>query len=167
MSTEQYVQTLCWCLHPFWRCGLELQELEDVKRLSTSLGAVAGQHDQTWEVVMEKKDFRVWKRPIPNSHLYEYRGQPMHNLTMCHLLSEMQIMHTFRFLSCALGFSFGWDDMGMTCLKSKHPLFMIAVLGSYNDVTPRQFFNVQVQTFQVLVCAFRDTSVSVRWKPLT
>lgn len=26
---------------------------------------------------------------------------------------------------------------------------LLAVLGSYNDVTPRQFFNVQVQTFQM------------------
>uniref|UniRef100_A0AAQ5XND4 StAR-related lipid transfer protein 7, mitochondrial n=1 Tax=Amphiprion ocellaris TaxID=80972 RepID=A0AAQ5XND4_AMPOC len=75
------------------RCGLELEALESVKRLSSSSGTVAGQPEGGWEVVMEKKDFRVWKRPIPNSHLYEYR-----------------------------------------------------VLGSYNDVTPRQFFNVQLDT---------------------
>ncbi|XP_040915294.1 stAR-related lipid transfer protein 7, mitochondrial [Toxotes jaculatrix] len=75
------------------RCGLELQALEAVKRLSTSIGAVASQQDPCWEAVMEKKDFKVWRRPIPNSHLYEYR-----------------------------------------------------VLGSYNDVTPRQFFNVQLDT---------------------
>lgn len=73
------------------RCGLELQALDAVKRLSTSTTNVAGHQD--WETVIEKKDFRVWKRPIPNSHLYEYR-----------------------------------------------------VLGSYNDVTPRQFFNVQLDT---------------------
>uniref|UniRef100_A0A1A8K7R3 StAR-related lipid transfer protein 7, mitochondrial n=1 Tax=Nothobranchius kuhntae TaxID=321403 RepID=A0A1A8K7R3_NOTKU len=75
------------------RCGLELEALESVKCLCTSSGSVARQHESGWEVVMEKKDFRVWKRPIPNSHLYEYR-----------------------------------------------------VLGSYNDVTPRQFFNVQLDT---------------------
>ncbi|KAM4532772.1 stAR-related lipid transfer protein 7, mitochondrial [Fundulus diaphanus] len=75
------------------RCGLELEAIEAVKRLCTPSGALAGQQDGGWEVVMEKKDFRVWKRPIPNSHLYEYR-----------------------------------------------------VLGSYNDVTPRQFFNVQLDT---------------------
>uniref|UniRef100_A0A665UZB8 StAR-related lipid transfer protein 7, mitochondrial n=1 Tax=Echeneis naucrates TaxID=173247 RepID=A0A665UZB8_ECHNA len=73
------------------RCGLELQALEAVKRLNSS-NAVE-QQGSGWEVVMEKKDFRVWKRPIPNSHLYEYR-----------------------------------------------------VLGSYSDVTPRQFFNVQLDT---------------------
>ncbi|KAF7660638.1 hypothetical protein LDENG_00278250 [Lucifuga dentata] len=75
------------------RCGLELQALEAVKCLDTSSSKLAGQLEPGWEVVMEKKDFRVWKRPIPNSHLYEYR-----------------------------------------------------VLGSYSDVTPRQFFNVQLDT---------------------
>ncbi|XP_067429750.1 stAR-related lipid transfer protein 7, mitochondrial [Thunnus thynnus] len=75
------------------RCGLELQALDAVKSQNTSVGTVAGQLEPGWEVVMEKKDFRVWKRPIPDSHLYEYR-----------------------------------------------------VLGSYSDVTPRQFFNVQLDT---------------------
>lgn len=75
------------------RCGLELEALEAVKRINTSAGTLAGQVEPGWEAVMEKKDFKVWKRPIPNSHLYEYR-----------------------------------------------------VLGSYNDVTPRQFFNVQLDT---------------------
>uniref|UniRef100_A0AAZ1XZY2 Phosphatidylcholine transfer protein n=1 Tax=Oreochromis aureus TaxID=47969 RepID=A0AAZ1XZY2_OREAU len=73
------------------RCGLELQKLEAAKRLSVSSGTATGQQEPGWEIVVEKKDFRVWKRPIPNSHLYEYR-----------------------------------------------------VLGSYDDVTPRQFFNVQL-----------------------
>ncbi|XP_054612479.1 stAR-related lipid transfer protein 7, mitochondrial [Dunckerocampus dactyliophorus] len=73
------------------RCGLELQALEVVKRQNNK--AVSGHMEPGWEVVMEKKDFRVWKRPIPDSHLYEYR-----------------------------------------------------VLGSYSDVTPRQFFNVQLDT---------------------
>jgi len=30
--------------------------------------------DPGWEVVMEKKNFRVWRRPIEGSHLFEYRG---------------------------------------------------------------------------------------------
>lgn len=75
------------------RCGLEFQALEAVKCLNTGSGTVAGQLEPGWEVVMEKKGFKVWKRPIPNSHLYEYK-----------------------------------------------------VLGSYSDVTPRQFFNVQLDT---------------------
>lgn len=75
------------------RCGFELQALEAAKRLSSSSGTTLGQLEAGWEVVVDKKDLRVWKRPIPDSHLYEYR-----------------------------------------------------VLGSYNDVTPRQFFNVQLDT---------------------
>ncbi|CAN9504921.1 unnamed protein product [Ophioblennius macclurei] len=75
------------------RCGLELKELENAKRLSSSSGPASAQQENGWEVVIDKKDFKVWKRPIPNSHLYEFR-----------------------------------------------------VLGSYNDVTPRQFFNVQLDT---------------------
>nr|XP_057916509.1 stAR-related lipid transfer protein 7, mitochondrial [Doryrhamphus excisus]XP_057916517.1 stAR-related lipid transfer protein 7, mitochondrial [Doryrhamphus excisus]XP_057916526.1 stAR-related lipid transfer protein 7, mitochondrial [Doryrhamphus excisus]XP_057916535.1 stAR-related lipid transfer protein 7, mitochondrial [Doryrhamphus excisus] len=73
------------------RCGLELQALEVVKRQNNKVAT--GHMEPGWEVVMEKKDFRVWKRPIPDSHLYEYR-----------------------------------------------------VLGSYSDITPRQFFNVQLDT---------------------
>uniref|UniRef100_A0A8C5GYF8 StAR-related lipid transfer protein 7, mitochondrial n=1 Tax=Gouania willdenowi TaxID=441366 RepID=A0A8C5GYF8_GOUWI len=75
------------------RCGIELQALEAAKRLSSSPGLTLGKDETGWEIVVEKKDFKVWKRPIPNSHLYEYR-----------------------------------------------------VLGSYGDVTPRQFFNVQLDT---------------------
>ncbi|XP_037340516.1 stAR-related lipid transfer protein 7, mitochondrial [Pungitius pungitius] len=75
------------------RCGLELQAMEAIKSLNTTSGTKAGQLEPGWEVVVEKKGFKVWKRPIPDSHLYEYR-----------------------------------------------------VLGSYNDVTPRQFFNVQLDT---------------------
>ena len=36
----------------------------------------AGEVEAGWESVVEKKEFKVWKRPIPDSHLYEYRGQP-------------------------------------------------------------------------------------------
>lgn len=35
---------------------------------------VAAHVDQGWEVVMEKKNFRVWRRPVEGSHLFEYRG---------------------------------------------------------------------------------------------
>ncbi|XP_053320634.1 stAR-related lipid transfer protein 7, mitochondrial [Spea bombifrons] len=49
--------------------------------------------DQGWELVMDKKDFKLWRRPIDGTHLYQYR-----------------------------------------------------VFGSYTDVTPRQFFNVQLDT---------------------
>lgn len=65
---------------PLSRSCLELQALEAVKHQGTSSGKLVGQLEG-WEVVMEKKDFKVWKRPIPNSHLYEYRGQPNHSRT--------------------------------------------------------------------------------------
>uniref|UniRef100_A0A8C8GX58 StAR-related lipid transfer protein 7, mitochondrial n=1 Tax=Oncorhynchus tshawytscha TaxID=74940 RepID=A0A8C8GX58_ONCTS len=73
------------------RCGLELQALESVKNLSASSEKDEGQVETGWELVMEKNNFKVWRRPIEGSHLCEYR-----------------------------------------------------VWGSYNDVTPRQFFNVQL-----------------------
>ncbi|XP_010876050.1 stAR-related lipid transfer protein 7, mitochondrial [Esox lucius] len=76
------------------RCGLELQAMEAAKNLSASSDKKAwGPMETGWEVVMEKKNFKVWRRPIEGSYLYEYR-----------------------------------------------------VLGSYSDVTPRQFFNVQLDT---------------------
>nr|XP_033805741.1 stAR-related lipid transfer protein 7, mitochondrial [Geotrypetes seraphini]XP_033805742.1 stAR-related lipid transfer protein 7, mitochondrial [Geotrypetes seraphini] len=48
---------------------------------------------QAWEMVMERKQFRLWRRPIEGTHLYQYR-----------------------------------------------------VFGTYTDVSPRQFFNVQLDT---------------------
>lgn len=59
------------------RCGLELQALEAAKSQNQAPGKVAERTEPVWEVVMEKKDFKVWRRPIPDSHLYEYRGGPV------------------------------------------------------------------------------------------
>ncbi|XP_066123828.1 stAR-related lipid transfer protein 7, mitochondrial [Saccopteryx bilineata] len=52
-----------------------------------------GSKEQSWEMVMDKKHFKLWRRPIAGTHLYQYR-----------------------------------------------------VFGTYTDVTPRQFFNVQLDT---------------------
>lgn len=57
------------------RCGLELQALEAAKGQKQAPGKVTERTEPGWEVVMEKKDFKVWRRPIPDSHLYEYRGR--------------------------------------------------------------------------------------------
>ncbi|TRY68041.1 hypothetical protein DNTS_003628 [Danionella cerebrum] len=74
------------------RCAWELQALESTR--SQNMNIKTGiSVDPCWEVVMEKKNFKVWRRPILDSHLFEYR-----------------------------------------------------VFGSYSDVTPRQFFNVQLDT---------------------
>lgn len=36
----------------------------------------SGAKEQPWEMVMEKKHFKLWRRPITGSHLYQYRGEP-------------------------------------------------------------------------------------------
>uniref|UniRef100_A0A8C9SVF6 StAR-related lipid transfer protein 7, mitochondrial n=1 Tax=Scleropages formosus TaxID=113540 RepID=A0A8C9SVF6_SCLFO len=74
------------------RSASELQAMEGMKSQNLSR-VVPGNVDAGWEIVMEKKNFWLWRRPILNSHLYEYR-----------------------------------------------------VLGTYTDITPRQFFNVQLDT---------------------
>ncbi|XP_054944874.1 stAR-related lipid transfer protein 7, mitochondrial isoform X3 [Physeter macrocephalus] len=53
----------------------------------------SGGKEQPWEMVMDKKHFKLWRRPITGTPLYQYR-----------------------------------------------------VFGTYTDVTPRQFFNVQLDT---------------------
>nr|XP_025975620.1 stAR-related lipid transfer protein 7, mitochondrial isoform X2 [Dromaius novaehollandiae] len=55
--------------------------------------AVSASGEQPWEMIMDKKHFKLWRRPIKGTHLYQYR-----------------------------------------------------VFGTYTDVTPRQFFNVQLDT---------------------
>ncbi|MCJ8742742.1 hypothetical protein PDJAM_G00085970 [Pangasius djambal] len=78
------------------RCAWELQALDVVKQQAAAGKASAQASEQAeagWEMVMEKKSFKVWRRPVEGSHLFEYR-----------------------------------------------------VFGSYTDVTPRQFFNVQLDT---------------------
>ncbi|XP_014749041.1 PREDICTED: stAR-related lipid transfer protein 7, mitochondrial [Sturnus vulgaris] len=65
------------------RSAQELQQLESPGQ--------AREQERPWELMMERPHFRLWRRPIPGSPLYQYR-----------------------------------------------------VFGSYTDVTPRQFFNVQV-----------------------
>lgn len=75
------------------RCAWELQALEAVKNQSAAVEKPAVQTTTDWEVVIDKKSFRVWRRPIEGSHLFEYR-----------------------------------------------------VFGTYTDITPRQFFNVQLDT---------------------
>ncbi|XP_053125464.1 stAR-related lipid transfer protein 7, mitochondrial [Hemicordylus capensis] len=62
----------------------QLQPLKDV---------ALSPEERSWESVMDKKHFKLWRRPIGGTHLYQYR-----------------------------------------------------VFGTYTDVTPRQFFNVQLDT---------------------
>ncbi|XP_037403438.1 stAR-related lipid transfer protein 7, mitochondrial [Pygocentrus nattereri] len=76
------------------RCVWELEALDAVKKQAAVTGRGNPVQAETgWEIVIEKKAFKVWRRPIEGSHLFEYR-----------------------------------------------------VFGSYTDITPRQFFNVQLDT---------------------
>ncbi|NXJ83281.1 STAR7 protein, partial [Trogon melanurus] len=85
------------------RSAEEMKHMESVSGLSQGecqrpdpkpeREAVAAPGEQPWEMIMDKKHFKLWRRPIEGTHLYQYR-----------------------------------------------------VFGSYTDVTPRQFFNVQLDT---------------------
>nr|XP_021400478.2 stAR-related lipid transfer protein 7, mitochondrial [Lonchura striata domestica] len=67
------------------RSAQELQRLENPEAFP--------EQERGWEPLLERERFRLWRRPIPGSGLFQYR-----------------------------------------------------VFGSYTDVTPRQFFNVQLDT---------------------
>nr|XP_042132104.1 stAR-related lipid transfer protein 7, mitochondrial isoform X1 [Peromyscus maniculatus bairdii] len=79
--------------------------------------------EEPWEMVMDKKHFKLWRRPITGTHLYQYR-----------------------------------------------------VFGTYTDVTPRQFFNVQseIQPPENLLhlcldlpfCLQLDTEYRKKWDAL-
>uniref|UniRef100_A0A8B9L158 Uncharacterized protein n=1 Tax=Astyanax mexicanus TaxID=7994 RepID=A0A8B9L158_ASTMX len=76
----------------------ELAKVNRELKQTAVAGRVSSVQTETgWEVVIDKKGFRVWRRPIEGSHLFEYR-----------------------------------------------------VFGSYTDITPRQFFNVQVLKMDAL-----------------
>ncbi|XP_040270422.1 stAR-related lipid transfer protein 7, mitochondrial [Bufo bufo] len=76
-----------------------LSPAEEMKRVQLACRVSQGQTrgfdsgEEGWELVVDRKHFRLWRRPIEGTHLYWYR-----------------------------------------------------VFGSYKDVTPRQFFNVQLDT---------------------
>ncbi|CAM4685136.1 unnamed protein product [Lepidochelys olivacea] len=88
------------------RSAEEMKHMEEVSRLFHGSGGehqklvskahvdiTATREEHPWEMVMDKKHFKLWRRPIQGTHLYQYR-----------------------------------------------------VFGTYTDVTPRQFFNVQLDT---------------------
>ncbi|KAM9516632.1 stAR-related lipid transfer protein 7, mitochondrial [Guaruba guarouba] len=79
------------------RSAQEMKHMENISSLfqgdAQRLDPRVEQGEQPWEMIMDKKYFKLWRRPIEGTHLYQYR-----------------------------------------------------VFGSYTDVTPRQFFNVQLDT---------------------
>ena len=38
-------------------------------------GQVHGQLAKDWEVVINKKDLLAWRKPVPNTELYEYKSK--------------------------------------------------------------------------------------------
>lgn len=36
--------------------------------------AAAAPGEPPWELIMDKKHFKLWRRPIEGTHLYQYRG---------------------------------------------------------------------------------------------
>ena len=37
-------------------------------------GKVHGELEKEWEVVINKKDLLAWRKPVPNTELYEYKS---------------------------------------------------------------------------------------------
>jgi len=38
-------------------------------------GQVHGKLAEEWEIVISKKDLLAWRKPVPNSELYEYKSK--------------------------------------------------------------------------------------------
>ena len=68
----------------------EMKRLEEMSGMFRSSGAErhppepksqtegvedSGGKEQPWEMVMDKKHFKLWRRPISGTHLYQYRGE--------------------------------------------------------------------------------------------
>uniref|UniRef100_A0A8C6VEP6 StAR-related lipid transfer protein 7, mitochondrial n=1 Tax=Naja naja TaxID=35670 RepID=A0A8C6VEP6_NAJNA len=76
----------------FFPSDAEDNQMEELEQ-STCQGVSSDPEEQSWEMVVNKKHFKLWRRPVGGGHMYQYR-----------------------------------------------------VFGTYTDVTPRQFFNVQLDT---------------------
>lgn len=60
--------------HVFQRSGVERHPSEP--KSQTEGNEDLGGKEQPWEMVMDKKHFKLWRRPITGTHLYQYRGEP-------------------------------------------------------------------------------------------
>lgn len=84
----QFVDTMLICLS---RSINEMKRLEEMSNIFQSSGVEthppeskcpAGGNEKSedkeepWEMVMDKKHFKLWRRPITGTHLYQYRGEP-------------------------------------------------------------------------------------------
>ncbi|XP_072027266.1 stAR-related lipid transfer protein 7, mitochondrial-like [Amphiura filiformis] len=69
------------------RCSDDLDLIAEIKRLP-SLINVAPKRLSSWEVVINKEDMRVWKRPVENTYLYEFK--------VCGRFSDISAKSFFR-----------------------------------------------------------------------
>ncbi len=70
---------VCQIKLSFCRCSGDLDLIAEIKKLS-SLINVAPKRLSSWEVVINKEDMRVWKRPVEDTCLYEFKGRIVSNL---------------------------------------------------------------------------------------
>lgn len=69
----------------------------------------SGARAQPWEMVMEKKHFKLWRRPIAGTPLYQYRGEPGMAACQCvhgfpgSLCSDCSVLVVLRQMPCFCG----------------------------------------------------------------
>lgn len=113
----------------------EMKRLEEVSHMFQSSGVerhppepksqTEGNEDsetreQPWEMVMEKKHFKLWRRPITGTPLYQYRGEPS-LAALCALwlprCAGLLFLILFK-LFCSGGFSENMSCSTVCCFSS-------------------------------------------------
>ena len=41
---------------------------------AASVSSTSEPTEPAWELLIEKQNFKVWRKPVPNSYLYQYKG---------------------------------------------------------------------------------------------
>lgn len=98
---------------------------------SQRLDPRAEQGEQPWEMIMDKKHFKLWRRPIEGTHLYQYRGNAGGMIPSCPspqllmpfggvLLKEIPFpsnpgIKTFLFLQCSAPTRMSLPGSSSTC----------------------------------------------------
>lgn len=84
--------------HVFQRSGVERHPPEPKSQREGNEDS--GSKEQPWEMVMDKKHFKLWRRPITGTHLYQYRGEPsLAALQVCSMIAQMCgtfVLHTLN-----------------------------------------------------------------------
>lgn len=155
--------------------------------------AVAAAGEQPWEMIMDKKHFKLWRRPIEGTHLYQYRGNGAPRTPPGGCFSSAWLVFIGNWgggkprelsfaalfadpippsplggvpalppaLENAFSFEFCCTEVKVGSRPGLKYFLFTAVFGSYTDVTPRQFFNVQVSAFDIgAVRRVRNTSTA-------